>query len=141
VLGRIDVFRGDHVNRVVSHVVRGHQPVLPDLSLNVQIPLVHVHRIEIIHLRRYIAPIEGKWDVVVVYTNTLLTRERRHGISTHGGPWIDEIETHTRIAYRVSERSREVHLSSSEHHCPVSVHSIRRTDGHAALAFGIPGKS
>src|SRR5262249_47024757 len=117
-------------------------PVLPDLSLNVQIPLVHVHRIEIIHLRRYVTAIERKLDVVVVYANALLTCECRHGISTlDGGPWIGEIEIRARIACRVSERRGRVHLSSGEHHRPVSVHSVRRADGHAGLDFGIPGQS
>src|SRR5207245_2356893 len=109
------VLRGDHVDRVVAHVIRGHQPVLPNLSLNVQIPLVHVHRIEVVHLRVYIRAIEWKWDVVVVYANALKTREYGHRISARvGRPWIGEIRTG--VAYRVSKWRREVHLSSSEHH-------------------------
>src|SRR5207249_2006462 len=70
----------------------------------------------------------------------LKTSERGHGISARRrGPRIGEIRA--RVAHRVSERRGEVHLSSGKHHSPVSVHSVRRPDGHAALALRIPGDS
>ena len=139
VLGGVDVLRGNHVDRTVAHIIRGHQPVLPNLSLNVQIPLVHVYGIEVAHFRVDVGSVGEKWNVVVVYANALKTRERRHGISARSYPGIGEIRTGD--VQPVSEWRGEVHLSSSEHHRPVSVHSVRRADGHAAFALGIPGQS
>src|SRR5207237_8780461 len=122
--------------------VRGHQPVLSDLSLNAQVPLVHVHRLEVLHVRVHIVAIGGKWDVVVVHANSLKGCEPNHGISAWGrraSPWIREICT--RHAHKVPEWRGEVHLGSSEHHRPVPIHPIAGTDGHAAFAFGIPCQS
>ena len=54
-------------------------------------------------------------------------------------PGIGEIRA--RDAHVVSEWRGEVHLSSGEHHRPVAIHSVPGANGHAAVAFGIPGQS
>ena len=118
------------MKRVAANVVRRHQPVRSDLSLDTQVPLVHHWRLRI----------EG-----VSYNSTVA--RKRHIFVEHGGkrvsarigcPWIGQLDA--RQADRVAKGHILSEAGQSQHHLPVHKHAIPGANGHAAIAFGIPGQ-
>src|SRR5690349_7308900 len=52
--GGVDIFATDEVNGAASDVVGGYQPVLAELPLNAEVPLVHISRVEIAQRRKHV---------------------------------------------------------------------------------------
>src|SRR5213593_4416095 len=120
------------MNCATADIVRSHQPVGTELSLDAEIPLVHVNRLEVERIGS-LRPEERK--------NAVLTAGNRKRIAARvGGPGTRHLHVGQRDV--VTKRCVEPKILIREPDMrPVCESSVSCPQGHTAIAFRIPDKS
>jgi hypothetical protein len=131
--------RADQVNSAVAQIVEGHKPVLPNLFLDTEVPLIDVGWPIVVCLNVDIGAVREEWGIVGGVADGIQLLEKGHWISAGlVGPWIFHIRA--RHADVVPEGRTERVLVGPEQVRPVSVHPEGGTNRHAVVAPWIPGQ-
>src|ERR1019366_802336 len=113
---------------------------LAELTLNTQIPLVHVSWLKVGLRAAYKSVVGQERRIGSVHAETNEISESRDGIPA--GISLPRVgKCPARHSDRGPERLGRVFLTSVQHAGAVAIHPVRGADRHPAVTLGIPGQT